>query len=70
MEPTLSGPFKGGGRFREFEYNYNGIEWVMVWNPNKVIDIGHCLICGGGRLERFTDIHIYIYIYIIRITQL
>ena len=29
----------------------NGIEWVIVWNPNKVIDIWEWLFCGGGRLE-------------------
>ena len=30
----------GSGRFRELEYHYNSIEWVIIWGPNKAIDIG------------------------------
>ena len=36
MGPTLSGHFKEVFiRFRELEYQYNGIVKVMVWDPNK-----------------------------------
>ena len=33
-------PIYGGGRFKVLEYYYNGIVWVIVWDPNKAIDIG------------------------------
>ena len=36
---------------------------MIVWDPNKAIDIGKWSICGGGLLERFYGIYIYIYIY-------
>ena len=36
MRPTLNG---GGGRFRDLEYCYNGIVWVIAWDPNKSINI-------------------------------
>ena len=31
------------------------------WDPNKAIDRGEWLICGGGRLERFYRIHLDFY---------
>ena len=31
--------------------------WVIVWNPNKAIDIGRWSICGESRLERFHCIY-------------
>ena len=34
---------------------------VIVWDPNKAIDLGEGSICGGGRIERFYCIYIYIY---------
>ena len=34
---------------------------MIVWEPNKAIDIGEWSICGGAQLERF----IYIYMYFI-----
>ena len=37
-----------GGQFREVEYRCN-LSWVLVWDPNKVIDIGEWAICGGSR---------------------
>ena len=36
-----------------YGYCYHSIVWVVVWDSNKVIDIGEWSICGGGRLERF-----------------
>ena len=33
----------------ELGYRYNGIEWVIVWGPNKAIEMMKWLICGGGR---------------------
>ena len=51
----------------ELEYCFNCIVWVIVWDPNKAIDIGEWSISGGCLLERFyrnPDIYIYIYIYI------
>ena len=35
------------------EYRYNGIEWAIGWDPNKVINIREWSVCGGGQLERF-----------------
>ena len=26
---------------------------MIIWDPNKAIDIGRWSTCGGGRLERF-----------------
>ena len=46
-------PIYGGDRFRELEYHYDVIVWVMVQDPNNAIDIGEWSICGSGRLERF-----------------
>ena len=34
----------GGSQFSELGYRYNGIEWVIIWNPNKVIDIGRGVV--------------------------
>ena len=48
--PTLNGPFR---EVVSLEYCYNGILWEISLGPNKVIDIGEWLICGGGRLEKF-----------------
>ena len=31
---------------RELEYCYNGIAWVIVWDPDKVSDIGERSILG------------------------
>ena len=42
---TLNGPF------RELKYHYNSIVGAIVWDPNKVIDIGEWSICGDGRLK-------------------
>ena len=39
--------------FKELQYRYNGFVWAIVWDPNKAIDIGEWLICGGGQLERY-----------------
>ena len=25
--------------------------WAIVWDPNKVINIGEWAICGGGQIE-------------------
>ena len=61
MGPTLNCPSREGGRFTELGYGYNGIVWVILWDPNKTIDIGEWSICGAGRLERFYCIHINVY---------
>ena len=29
---------------------------MIIWEPNKAIDVGECSISGGGRLERFYGI--------------
>ena len=34
------------------EYRYNGY-LVIIWGPNKAINIKQWSICGGGQLERF-----------------
>ena len=68
MEPTLNGPFRGGGRFRELEYHYNGIVWVIVWDPNKAIGIGEFSICGGGQLERCESFAIQLLLVCCRFT--
>ena len=39
--------------YMELEYPYSGIIWMVIWDPNKAIDIGEWSICGGGRLQRF-----------------
>ena len=39
------------------------IVWTIVWDPKKAIDIRRWSVGGGGRLERFYCICIYIYIY-------
>ena len=51
--PTLNGPLRLAGWFVELEYHYNGIVWVIIWEPNKVIDIGKRSTCRDGQLERF-----------------
>ena len=38
--------------------------WAIVWDQNKVIDIGEWSVYGGGRLERFNCIIIIIIIII------
>ena len=55
-ENEFNKTFKEGGRFREFEYCYNGIVWTIVLDPYKGIDIGEWLMCGGGWLERLCPI--------------
>ena len=50
---TLNGPFREVIGLGSFEYHYNGIVWVIVWDPNKASAIGEWSICGGGQLERF-----------------
>ena len=50
----------GGGWLREFEYCYNGIVWLFVWDPNKAIGIREWLICAGSGLERFYCTTIFI----------
>ena len=32
----------------------------IIWDPNKAIDVGEWSICGGGQLERFYCIYIYV----------
>ena len=46
MGPTLNGPFRKDGCFRELEYCCNSIVWVIGWDLNKMIDI------GSGRLVK------------------
>ena len=61
------------------------IVWVIVWDPNKAIDIKDWSVCGGSRLEYntfviciyhyishyiFIYISVGIYIYIIYIAYL
>ena len=46
----LIGPFQGGARFWELENH--GIVWVIVWDPNKMIDIWQRSIYGGGWLQK------------------
>ena len=29
------------------------LQWVIVWDPNKAINIGEISICAGGRSQRF-----------------
>ena len=53
----------GDGRFKKLDYHCNRIVWVIVWDVNKTIDIGEWLIYGGGWIERYYCIYIYIYIY-------
>ena len=47
---TLNGPFK------------EVIGLGTLWDPNEAIDIRMWSICGGGQLERFYCIYMYIYI--------
>ena len=59
MIQTLNGPIKELLGLGRLEYHYNGIIiWAIIWDPNKVSDIGEWSICGGGRLERFYWIYI------------
>ena len=37
----------------ELEHHYNDIVWEIVWELNKVIDIGEWSVCESGQLERF-----------------
>ena len=63
MGPILNGPFREVVSLGRLEYCYNGIiVWVMVWEPNKAIVLGEYSICGGGQLERFYSIQIYMHI--------
>ena len=38
----------GGGRFSGIVPMVLTIMWVIVWDPNKAIDIGEWTICGCG----------------------
>ena len=38
----------GDSQFWEFDYSYSVMVWDILWDSNKVADIG----CGGGPLER------------------
>ena len=38
----------GGGRYSKLKYYLNNILWAIVWDPNKVIDLGDWSISGGG----------------------
>ena len=40
----------GGGRI---EYHYYCIILVIIWDPNKGMDIREWLICRSGRLQKF-----------------
>ena len=41
-------------RFRQLEYSYNGIGWVILWDPKKATHIGKLSTRGGGSVrERF-----------------
>ena len=51
MGPTLNGPFREVVYFTELEYQYNGMAWAVIWDPNKTIDIGKWSICGVGQLK-------------------
>ena len=53
MGLILNGPFREVVIFKGLEYHYNGIAWVIIWDPNIVIVIGEWSICGGVQLERF-----------------
>ena len=48
--------------FGELEHCYNGIVWVIAWEPNKTIDIGEWLICTCGWL--MTSVYMYMYIFL------
>ena len=52
--PTLGepAPSYGSGMLRKLGYWYSGIVWMMIWDPNKWIDIRDWSICAGGQLER------------------
>ena len=59
--PTMAPTSKGDGRFREVV----GLVFIVrkiVWDPNKAIDIGEWSICGGGRLERFPELVLFVWI--------
>ena len=45
----------------KLEYHYNDRVWMIIWDPNKAIEIGECPIWGGGWLERSFSVCIYIY---------
>ena len=36
---------------------------MIVWNPNKAVDIGELAISGGGRLERFCTINLLLFLF-------
>ena len=55
--PILSSPFREVVGLGSFKISW----WVVVWDPDKAIDIGEWSICGGGRLERIYCKYIYIY---------
>ena len=59
--PNLTGPFRevvGSGIGGEVGQGVKISLSVIVWEPNKAIDIGKWSIFGGGRLERFYCIYI------------
>ena len=37
---SLSGPFSDMVGEGNLQYDYNGIAWVIIWDPHKEIDIG------------------------------
>ena len=51
----------GDDQFRELEYGYNGIVWVIAWDANNVVDITKWSNCEGGQLQRFYCVYSYIY---------
>ena len=60
MGLTLNDPFTDVVRLRSYIVAMRCV-WMIVWGTNEVIDIGKWSIYGGGLLESFHTMHIYIY---------
>ena len=55
MGPTANKPF------RKFEYHYSGIVWAILWDPNKVFDIGEWSIYEWSVREGLLYMHPHIH---------
>ena len=56
MGSTLNGPFREVVSLARWNIATMVFVWVIVWDPNKAIDIGELSICGRGQLKKFYSI--------------
>ena len=62
MKPTLNGPFRevvGLGSYKIVTMVF--VVCVIIWDPNKAINIREWSICVGGWLEGFYCMYNYRY---------